>query len=113
MNMEKMKKVFSNEEFVKSLFAMENAAEVQAALKEKGVEMTEEEVKAMIEFFAKVKSGEISRAQLEQWVAQAESGELSEELLEQVAGGFVGMAIGFGAIMAFLFVSGISLWCKS
>ena len=101
MKMEKMKEVFSNEEFVKSLLAMENAAEVQAALKEKGVEMTEEEVKAMIGVFAKVKSGEISREQLE----QLESGELSEEMLEKVAGGVfttLGVGLAIAAVVTIL-----------
>ena len=102
MNMEKMKEVFSNEEFVKSLFAMENAAEVQAALKEKGVEMTEEGATALCGFFAKVKSGEISRAQLEQWAVQAESGELSEEMLEKVAGG-----MGLAATIVFWVVAAV------
>ena len=111
MNVEKLKEVLADEGFVKSLFALENAAEVQAALKEKGVEMTEEEVTALCGFFAKVKSGEISREQLEQWAAQAESGELSEEMLEKVAGGIVDL-IGFGAIMVFLCVSGLSLYYK-
>ena len=87
MNMEKMKEIFSDEAFVKSLFELESAAEVQAALKERGVELSEEEILAIREFFVKVESGEISVEQLEKWVAQAESGELSDELLEQVAGG--------------------------
>ena len=87
MNMEKMKEIFSDEAFVKGLFELETAAEVQAALKEKGVALTEEEILAIREFFVKVESGEISVEQLEKWVAQAESGELSDELLEQVSGG--------------------------
>ena len=80
MNAENMKAAFADEAFVKSLFELETAAEVQAALKEKGVELTEEEALSIREFFAKVKSGEISAEQLE-------SGELSEEMLGQVAGG--------------------------
>lgn len=80
MNTENIKAVFADETFVKKLFELETAAEVQAALKEKGVELTEEEALSIREFFAKVKSGEISAEQLE-------SGELSEEMLGQVAGG--------------------------
>ena len=87
MNVDKLKEVFSDEAFVKGLFELDSAAEVQAALKEKGVELTEEDILAIREFFVKVESGEISVEQLEKWVAQAESGELSDELLEQVAGG--------------------------
>ena len=39
MNIEKMKEVFADEAFVKGLFELETAAEVQAVLKEKGVEL--------------------------------------------------------------------------
>ena len=80
MNAENWNAAFADETFVKKLFELETAAEVQAALKEKGVELTEEEALSICEFFAKVKSGEISAEQLE-------SGELSEEMLVQVAGG--------------------------
>ena len=80
MNTEKIKEVFSDEAFVKSLFELESAAAVQAALKEKGVEMTEEEILGIRDLLAKMENGEITAEQLE-------SGELSEELLAQVAGG--------------------------
>ena len=80
MNIEKMKAVFADEVFVKNLFELETAAEVQAALKEKGVELTEEEILGIRDLLAKMESGEISPEQLE-------SGELSDEVLEQVAGG--------------------------
>ena len=88
MNMEKMKEIFSDEAFVKSLFELESAAEVQAALKEKGVELSEEQIVGIRELLLKVESGEIS-------VAQLENGELAEETLEQVAGGIllIGSAI--------------------
>ena len=87
MNMEKLKEVFSEEAFVKALFEMETAAEMQQALSSKGIQLSEEEVAGIRTLFAKVKSGEISREQLEKWSVQAENGELSEEILEQVAGG--------------------------
>ena len=54
MNIEKIKEIFADEAFVKGLFELETAAEVQAALKEKGAELTEEEILAICEFFAKV-----------------------------------------------------------
>ena len=84
MNMEKIKKIFADEVFVKGLFELETAAEMQAALKEKGAELTEEENHAICEFFAKVKGGEIAPGKLRK---QSENGELSEETLEQIAGG--------------------------
>ena len=87
MSMEKMKEVFSEEAFVKALFEMETVTEMQQALSSKGIQMSDEEVAGIRDFFAKVKSGEISREQLEKWSVQAENGELSEETLEQAAGG--------------------------
>ena len=98
MNIKKIKEVFSDEAFVKGLFELETAAEVQTALKEKGIELTEEEIFAIREMFLKVADGKISAEQLEQWAVQAERGELSEELLEQVSGGVITLlgAIGIG-----------------
>ena len=106
MNMEKMKEVFSDEAFVKSLFELETAAEVQAALQEKGVEMTEEEILGIRDLFLKVAEGELSAEQLE-------SGELPEELLEQVAGGSILLTLmGVGTVVGMIataasFVNGI------
>ena len=99
MNMEKMKEVFSDEAFVKKLFGLETAAEVQAALKEKGVELTEEEILGIRDLLGKVESDEISVEQLEQWAAQVESGELSDEMLEQVAGGSVAGVLIIGGVV--------------
>ena len=86
MNMEKMKAAFADEAFVKGLLELETVAEVQAALQEKGVEMTEEEILGIRDVLAKLESGEISAEQLE-------PGELSDEVLEQVAGGLAGTTI--------------------
>ena len=87
MNTEKMKAVFADEAFVKSLFELDSAAEVQAALQEKGVELSEEEILGIRDLLVKLADGEISAEQAEQWSKQAESGELPDEVLEQVAGG--------------------------
>lgn len=89
MNMEKWKAVFSDEAFVKSLFELETVTEVQAALQEKELVLTEEEILAIRDMLTKLESGEISEEQLEQWKEQAEDGEVSEEVLEQVSGGLV------------------------
>ena len=93
MNMEKMKAVFADETFMKQLFELETAAEVQAALKEKDIELTEEEILGIRDLILKVERGEISAEQLEKWSAQAENGELSEEMLEQVSGGVLSFAM--------------------
>ena len=92
MNKENLKEVFADEAFVKGLFELESAAEVQAALKEKGVELSEEQIVGIRELLLKVESGEIS-------VAQLENGELSEETLEQVAGGATAGDYVLGAIV--------------
>ena len=92
MNLEKMKVVFADEAFMKQLFELETAAQVQAALKARGVELTEEEILGIRDFIIKVERGEISAEQLEKWAAQGENGELSEEALEQVAGGSITIA---------------------
>ena len=91
MNMENMTAIFEDKAFVESLFAMETVAEVQAALKEKGVELTEADILAVRELLGKVESGEVTLEQLK----QLDEGELSEEVLEQVAGGIllIGSAI--------------------
>ena len=86
MNIEKMQEILADEAFVKTLLELESVTEVQAALQEKGVELTEEQILFIRESLIKVESGEISAEQLE-------SGELPEELLEQVAGGLIPFGI--------------------
>ena len=108
MNIKEIKEVFSDEAFVKGLFELETAAEVQTALKEKGIELTEEEILGIRDLLGKVESGEISVEQMEQWAAQVESGELSDEMLEQVAGGSVLGTIGLVAL-GLICVAGIAV----
>lgn len=107
MNMEKVKAAFADEAFVKSLFELDTVAEVQAALQEKDVELTKEEILGIRELLAKVESGEITPEQMEQWAALTENGELTEETLEQVAGGVLVISIGALAMVA-LKVLGVS-----
>ena len=99
MDLEKMKAVFADEAFIKQLFELETAAQVQAALKEKGVELTEEEILSVREALVKMDNAEISAEQLEQWSKQADRGEIPEEMLEYVAGGVVVASV-IGAIIA-------------
>ena len=74
MNEQHMKEIFSDEAFVKSLFALETAEEVHAALKEKDVELSVEEINEIHDNLLKCVD---------------ENGELSLEQLENVAGGSV------------------------
>ena len=106
MNTEKMKAVFADEAFVKSLFELETAAEVQAALQEKGVELSEEEILGIRDLLIKLAEGEISAEQME-------NGELPEELLEQVSGGsllIVGIIGGVAANIAAIVTSIVGRW---
>ncbi len=89
MNVVKMKEIFSDEQFVKSLFEMETAAAVQAALKEHGIDLTEQEILSIQNMLSKVESGEISAEQMDLLAKKTMDGELSDESLEQIAGGFV------------------------
>ena len=112
MNMEKIKEVFSDEAFVKNLFELESAGEVQAALKEKGIEFSEEEIISIRDFLLKVEESDITKEQLEKWTVQLEDGELSEEELENVAGGIVLETVGFVvgcAIIAYACVAFLTL----
>ncbi len=86
MNEQQIRELFSNEEFVQEILALETPEEVVAALQEKDVDVTEEEV---------IKISDI--------LANNNVEELTEEDLEQVAGGsiiiFILMAIGLASII--------------
>ena len=112
MNVVKLKEVFSDEAFVKGLFELESAGEVQAALKEKGIEFSEEEIISIRDFLLKVEESDITKEQLEKWTVQLEDGELSEEELELVAGGIAIETVGFVvgcAIIAYAAVAFLTL----
>lgn len=79
--------IFSDKELLAKLAGGEFNAEAQAALKEKGIELSEEEIASIQEILMKVKTGKITKEQLEKWTAQLEDGELPEETLELVSGG--------------------------
>ena len=96
MNDQHIKEVFSNEAFVKELLELETPEEVQAALKEKDIDMTEGEIIALrneiIKLAEKVQSGE----------------ELSLEQMDEVAGGGI-LAIGMGVLGAVVISSAVTL----
>ena len=77
MDTKKMNEIFSDQAFVKSLVGMETAAQVQAELKKKGLDISEQEVlKIKDEINKHLKSGK-----------KAE--ELSLDALDNVAGGTI------------------------
>jgi hypothetical protein len=57
--------IFSDKELVAKLAGGEFNAEAQAALKEKGIELSEEEIASIQEILMKVKTGKITKEQLE------------------------------------------------
>lgn len=87
MNIEKIKEALNDKAFAASLVNLDTAEAIQAALKEKGLDVSEQDSRAILDALTKVKSGEISKEQIEKLHQQAENSELSEEALEQVAGG--------------------------
>ena len=107
--------IFSDKELVAKLAGEEFNAEAQAALKEKGIELSEEEIASIQEILMKVKTGKITKEQLEKWTVQLENGELPEETLELVSGGIGAFAI-FCIVIAIIDVGGIAaivaLWPK-
>ena len=112
MNMDKLKEVFADEAFVEGLLQLESAAEVQEALKEKDIEMTEDDIISLRDIMVKVESGEVSEEQMESWAAQAEEGEIPEEMLELVSGGIVistAAAIAWGIGYAICAVTGVAV----
>ena len=112
MNMDKLKEVFADEAFVEGLLQLESAAEVQEALKEKDIEMTEDDIISLRDIMVKVESGEVSEEQLESWAAQAEEGEIPEEMLELVSGGIVistAAAVAWGIGYAICAVTGVAV----
>jgi len=101
MNEERIKKVFSDEEFVKELFSKETPEEAQALLAEKEIDMSIDEL---------VKLKDLVAAKL-QAAENGESTEITEEDLADVAGGvavlfaIMGLVVvGVGMMMAIPYI---------
>ena len=60
MSKEKIREIFEDEAFVKEIFNLESVAEVQMALKEKGLELTEDELMSIRDIITKIEEGEFS-----------------------------------------------------
>ena len=82
MNEERIKKVFSDEEFVKELFSKETPEEAQALLAEIEIDLSIDEL---------VKIKDLVDAKLQE-AENGESPELTEEELSDVAGGYLPVA---------------------
>ena len=101
MNEERIKEVFSDEEFVKELFNKETPEEAQALLAEKEIDMSIDEL---------VKLKDLVAAKL-QAAENGESTELTEEDLADIAGGaavlfaIMGLVVvGVGMMMAIPYI---------
>ena len=94
MDKNNMKEIFSDKDFIKELLSLEDTAAVMAALKAKGLDLSEEEVLAVRDLLAKIKSGEITAEDLK----QMESGQIPDSMLDLVSGGSIvfGMLLGLG-----------------
>ncbi len=78
MNEQLAKKIFSDQAYVETLLNMETAEEVQASLKEKGLELSVEDIN-----------------ETKNILVQRYNGELSEDDLEDISGGCITLATGF------------------
>ena len=94
MDKNNMKEIFSDKDFIKELLSLEDTAAVMAALKAKGLDLSEEEVLAVRDLLAKIKSGEITAEDLK----QMESGQIPDSMLDLVSGGSIvfGVLLGLG-----------------
>ena len=113
MKMDKMREVFSDEEFVKGLFELETPEEVQAALEEKEIELSTGEICQMRDFLIRYQEGTLTEEEKKvvEFANEYRDGELSEEELENVSGGILGWVMLGLAILALTAVTG--LYCTS
>ena len=88
MTEERIKEVFSDEEFVKKLFSKETPEEVQVLLAEKDIDLTVAEI---------VKLGEIVAKKLQQ-IENGEPAELTEEEMADVVGGVLPILFAVAAV---------------
>ena len=94
MNEERIKEIFSDEAFVKELLSLDAAADIQALLKTKGIELDLDQIEKAKEIVAKklaiIAAGE----------------ELGDDDLDDVSGGFAVTALGVAS--AIITVVGIA-----
>ncbi len=97
-NAEKLKEIFKDQDLAKKVFKDETPENALELLKEKGVDISIEELGQIREqirdFIEKVKNGEISEEQLK----RMQEGELELEDMKQVSGG---LFVEMGLIYAF------------
>lgn len=82
MDKEKLTEIFSDKEFVKSFFEPKNEEEVQKVLKEKGIDLSLQEIQKIREILIQKKNGELSDEELE----AVSGGGFGDTLLEWLQG---------------------------
>ena len=80
---EKLKELVSDADFTEQLLDLETPEEVQAAIKEKGVDISLDEINQIKDYI----------------IANADKEELDDEQLEQVAGGSITVGTVIGAVI--------------
>ncbi len=95
----KIEELFKDQEFAKKVLLKETPENACELLKEKGVDVSVEEMGQVRGFIEKVKNGEISEEQLK----RMQDGELELEDMKQVAGGFAPLIPVFIGLAAVLF----------
>lgn len=88
MNINKLKEVLNDQEFVEKLFGLENVNDIQNTLSEKGIDLSIEEIEATKDMLIRYQNNELTEQEkkiIEN--AQTENDELNEDQLEAVTGG--------------------------
>ena len=101
MNEERIKEVFSDEEFVKELFSRETPEEAKALLEEKDIDFSVEDL---------IKLREILVAKMEA-AENSEEAELGDEDLEEVSGGVLPLFAVAAAIAPLVILGVVAAVC--
>lgn len=104
----KIKEIFSDTDYVKSLVALDDAKQVQESLANKGLDLTLEQINEVKDILIRYQNNESTDLEKE-YIAKAgqiSNGELSEDDLENVTGGVFGTII-IASIIAVAVTAGI------
>jgi len=90
MDIRRIKEALTEVELAKRISEITEPNELQTTLAGMGIEISVEEAAQTVDLLAKVRSGEVTEAQLERVQQQLENeDELDEEALANISGGFI------------------------
>lgn len=91
MDINKLKDVLSDKTFVEQLLSMEDEEQVQVALKEKGIDITLQQIDEIKDYIDRYQNNQLSEQEKNLLEAAQKNinGQLSDEELESVSGGIV------------------------